>query len=144
MEGTMGAEQERVVREFLKCMEGLMDVEAMTALMTDDFVWQINVPLAKIVSGRDAARAEAERQSTMSTGMLPGSEIRSIASNDHTVFTERVDVVEVGGKRLTVHINGIFEVRDGKIAAWREYFDSTDFALQLGVDAKVLYEAVGT
>jgi limonene-1,2-epoxide hydrolase len=121
-----------------------MDVEAMTDLMSDDFVWQVNVPLAEVVVGRDAARAEAERQAARSTGMLPGSELRTIASNDRTVFTERVDVVEIAGKRVALHIAGLFEVRDGKVTAWREYFDGNDLARQLGVDADILYDDIGT
>ena len=54
----------------------------------------------------------------------------AIASNGRTVFTERVDVVQIGRRPITFHINGIFEVRDGKVSAWREYFDTTDPARQ--------------
>ena len=110
-----------------------MDTVSLNSLMTDDIVWQVNVPLAPAVVGREAARVELERQSTLSTGMLDGSEIRTIASSGGTVFTERVDVVEVAGQRAVFQINGIFEVRDGKIAAWREYFDTCDMAQQLGL-----------
>ena len=130
----MGVDQERVVLEFLRCAEGrTQDVEAMTARMTEDIVWRVNVPLSKVVQGRDAARAEIERQNTVSTGMLEGSEVVTIASNDNVVFTERVDVVELAGKQMTFRINGIFEVRDGQIAAWREYFDTCDMVQQLGM-----------
>lgn len=116
----------------------------MTSLMADDFVWQINVPLAPTLIGREAARAEIERQNLMVTGLLSGSELRAIASTDSLVFTERVDVVEIGRRRVTFFINGIFEVRDGKISAWREYFDALDPVQQLGVDASLFYEGIGT
>ena len=57
----MGAEDERVVREFLAATEGTsQDVDAMVALLDEDFVWQINVPLCGIVKGREAARALIE------------------------------------------------------------------------------------
>jgi limonene-1,2-epoxide hydrolase len=143
--GDLGTEEERVVREFLQATEGdQQDVDAMVSRMAEDIVWQVNVPLSAVVEGRDAARTEIERQNKRSTGMLMGSAVRSIASNDGTVFTERVDVVEIAGKRVALSINGIFEVRDGKIAAWREYFDSLDLAHQLGVDASILYDDIGT
>jgi limonene-1,2-epoxide hydrolase len=140
----MGAQQERVVLAFLRAFEGVtMDVEAMCALMSEDFVWQINVPLAPVVVGREAARAEIERQNTVSTGMLPGSEVRSIASTENTVFTERIDVVRIAGKTIPFHINGVFEIRDGEICAWREYFDSADAALRLGIDPNLFYVGIG-
>ena len=130
--------------EFLRATEGpTQDVRAMCALMSEDFVWQINVPSAPVIVGRDAARAEIERQNTVSTGMQPGSEVRSIASNEDTVFTERLDVVGIAGKTISFHINGVFEVRNGEICAWREYFDSADPAQRLGIDPKLFYAGVG-
>jgi limonene-1,2-epoxide hydrolase len=71
---------------------------------------------------------------TTSTGMLPGSEVHNIASSGGGVFTERTDVFEMGDKRITFRVNAVFEVVDGKIAAWREYYDSVDLARQLGVE----------
>jgi limonene-1,2-epoxide hydrolase len=145
MRGDVGAEEERLVRDFLAATEGAsQDVDAMVALLDKDFVWQINVPLCGIVEGREAARALIEQQNRRSTGLLEGSELRSIASNDEgTVFTERVDVVEIAGKRVALRITGIHEVRDGKITHWREYFDSLDLAQQVNADPSILYEGIG-
>jgi limonene-1,2-epoxide hydrolase len=141
----MGVEQEQVVLEFLEACTGrIMDVEAASRLMTDDIVWQVNVPLAQPIVGLDAARAELERQSKVSSGMLEGSELLAIASNGRTVFTERVDVVQIGRRPITFRISGIFEVRYDKVSAWREYFDTSDAARQLGVDPAAFYEGVGT
>ena len=44
------------------------------------------------------------------------------------------------GKRVTVHVNAIFEVEDGKIAAWREYYDSVALAKQLGIEPNLAVE----
>ena len=137
----MGTAQERVVLEFLGHGHGrAQDVESMTALMADDIVWQINVPSWEPRVGREAARKELLHQNTMSTGGLPGSEVRNIVSNDRLVFTERSDVFEMGDKRITLHVNAVFEVVDGKIAAWREYYDSVDLARQLGLDPNLVVE----
>ena len=51
-----------IVLDFVHAAYGEnMDVDAMAALMADDFVWQLNVPLSPIIYGRDAARAELEK-----------------------------------------------------------------------------------
>ncbi|GAB4143673.1 MAG: limonene-1,2-epoxide hydrolase family protein [Sphingomonadales bacterium] len=39
------------------------------------------------------------------------------------VFLERVDSLYFGDKRAVVPIIGVVEMRGGKVAAWREYYD---------------------
>ena len=137
----MGTEEERMALSFLHHAEGrTQDVDAMVGLMADDIVWQINVPSWRPRIGREAARKELEHQNGISTGLLAGSEIRTVASNDRSVFTERLDVFEMGDKQIRLHINGVLEVENGKITAWREYYDSADLATQIGVDVKFVVE----
>jgi limonene-1,2-epoxide hydrolase len=136
----VGAAEEKLVLEFLSYGHGHLDVDCMTAMMADDIVWQINVPTWKPRVGLEAAREELERQNTISTGDLPGSEVLNIASNDGVVFTERIGVFEMGDKRITMHLTAVYEVVDGKIAAWREYYDTVDLARQLGIDPTLLVE----
>src|ERR1700722_14289616 len=89
---------EQLVLDFLHAAYGQrMDVDAMTALMAEDFAWQLHVPLSPVIVGRDAARAELEKHSELSTGMIEGSEIRTVVSDGHTVVVERVDVNAMGG-----------------------------------------------
>jgi limonene-1,2-epoxide hydrolase len=45
-------------------------------------------------------------------------------------MNERVDVFEMGGKHVEVPVAGVFEIRGGKIAAWRDYFDLATFTKQ--------------
>ncbi len=132
------------MREFLDLSHGpTQNADGMSSLMTDDVVWHINMPLARAVVGREAARVEIERQNTISSGMLDGSEVLRVVSDGATVFTERIEINEINGRQVTFHINGVFEIRDGKIAAWRDYFDTCDMALQLGlpmgIDPRRLY-----
>jgi len=54
-----------------------------------------------------------------------------VASRGDVVLTERVRFV-VGGKEIALPVAGVFEVRDGKIAAWRDYFDMASYQQQLG------------
>jgi limonene-1,2-epoxide hydrolase len=138
----MGAAEEKLVLEFIGLGDGAQqDVDAIVALMTDDIVWEINVPTWKPRVGREAARQELANQNAASTGGLPGSEVLNIASNGGVVFTERIGVFETGGTRVSLRINAVYEVVEGRIAAWREYYDSVDLARQLGVDPTVVVEA---
>jgi limonene-1,2-epoxide hydrolase len=47
------------------------------------------------------------------------------------VLTERVDHFLVGGTRVSVPCTGIFELREGRIAAWHDYWDLRPFERQL-------------
>jgi limonene-1,2-epoxide hydrolase len=48
-----------------------------------------------------------------------------------TVLTERVDKFEVNGHWVELPVMGTFEVRSGRIQAWRDYFDLGDFQRQM-------------
>jgi limonene-1,2-epoxide hydrolase len=56
-----------------------------------------------------------------------------VAGNDDVVFTERLDwMVSKDGTRLgPVVVVSVTEFRDGKICAWRDYYDTTGFAHML-------------
>jgi limonene-1,2-epoxide hydrolase len=134
----MGSEQERVVLAFLKYADGQqIDIDGMVGLAADDISYTAGVPSTTHV-GVEALRAELENQKMIATGLLPGSEIRNVASDDRVVFVERIEVFEMGARRLALQIAGVFEVADGKIVAWRDYFDTADVAAQLGIDARHL------
>lgn len=53
----------------------------------------------------------------------------SIAEDGDKVLTERIDDLRAadGSLLASLRVMGIFEVRDGKIAAWRDYFDTLPF-----------------
>jgi limonene-1,2-epoxide hydrolase len=136
-------EIEQIVVDFIHAAYGeRMDIDAMTALMADDFVWQLHVPLSPVVVGRDAARAELEKHNELSTGMIEGSEIRTIASNNDTVVIERIDVNAMNGVAVKFYVPAIFEVRDGAITHWREYWDTAYVARQLGIDPAHMFDAL--
>ena len=43
------------------------------------------------------------------------------------MFTERVDRFRAGDTWLELPVCGVFEVRDGRITLWRDYFDLATF-----------------
>jgi len=46
-------------------------------------------------------------------------------------MNERVDRFKIGDKLVAIPVTGVFEVRAGKIAAWRDYFDLATWQNQL-------------
>ena len=47
------------------------------------------------------------------------------------VLTERTDNFKIGEKWVSIRVMGIFELRDGKLIAWRDYFDAAQFQSQM-------------
>ena len=44
------------------------------------------------------------------------------------VLNERTDYINTGDGQLALPVCGVFEVRDGRIARWSDYFDMGQFA----------------
>ncbi len=53
--------------------------------------------------------------------------IHHIATDGSSVLTERTDALIFGPLRLQFWVCGTFEVHDGRITVWRDYFDAFDF-----------------
>ena len=109
---------ETVVRAFCALMPtGALD--RLRPMLTDDVVYH-NIPMEPAV-GLDATLAAID----LFFSMFEGVEFRitALAADGPRVLTERVDVFALGGRVAELPVMGIFEVRDGRIAAWRDYFD---------------------
>jgi len=55
----------------------------------------------------------------------------NIAANGPIVLTERVDVFTLPGKSFELQVMGTFEITEGRITAWRDYFDQQQFASRM-------------
>jgi limonene-1,2-epoxide hydrolase len=133
----MGLEQEAVVRAFMAEMEceqqDAAQVERVVSHMAPDARFHVYAWEDPLV-GLDAIRAELLRQASVFRNLR--IDIVTIASAGQLVFTERLDSMILRGEPLTAHIAGVFEVNtDGKIAIWRDYFDSREVAAQVGADS---------
>jgi limonene-1,2-epoxide hydrolase len=122
----MSADPVDVVTRFCKTWESV-DLEALMEFFADDAVYH-NIPMAP-VEGKDAIR-------TTIAGFTGGVdriefELLAIAANGGTVLTERVDRFVRPDKTMSLPVMGTFEVVDGKIVAWRDYFDLQQFMAQL-------------
>lgn len=118
---TVGDEQV-VVEAFLAALEDL-DISGALALCADDVVYQ-NVPLPP-ARGKSAVAKQLAGMAKVGTGFEV--EMRNIAANGPVVLTERVDVLKRGSFAMEFWVCGTFEVRDGKIVLWRDYFDWPTF-----------------
>lgn len=49
-----------------------------------------------------------------------------LASKGGYVFTERIDRLKAGDKLFDLPVSGTLQVVNGKIVAWRDYFDLED------------------
>lgn len=101
--------------------------EEFASYFTDNAVWS-NAPWPP-VEGRDAIR-ETLRRGSQKMKALPW-ELRHIAAYENVVMTERIDRFLVGDTQIRVPCMGIFELQNGKIAAWRDYWDLREFERQL-------------
>jgi limonene-1,2-epoxide hydrolase len=48
----------------------------------------------------------------------------NVAVCGNVVLTERIDTFTVAGTTTPLPVTGTFEIVDGKVAAWRDYFDT--------------------
>lgn len=118
----MADDNEQTVRAFCEAF-ARGDIDEILGFFAEGAVYH-NIPMEPAV-GADAIRGVL---SMFLTG--PGSvdfEMRNIATNGDVVFTERVDRLSFGGRDVALPVAGVFELRDGKIAAWRDYFDMAAF-----------------
>jgi limonene-1,2-epoxide hydrolase len=103
-----------------------MDFDAIIAAL-DENVRYHNIPLQPI-QGREAVRAylqEAWRFDEVDW------QLTHAAADGNVVLTERIDNFVINGRPVSLPIMGAFEVRDGRIVAWRDYFDLSDYRAQL-------------
>src|SRR5690606_19666765 len=96
------------------------DLDRILAAMTEDCFYH-NIPWPPM-NGHGEIRAGLE----MFLG--DAEEIEWIVSHaaesaSGVVLTERVDRFRIKGRWLEMPVMGTFELRDGRIARWRDYFD---------------------
>ena len=116
-------ENEHLVREFCKSWES-KDPRQILAYFAPDAVYH-NIPMAPL-------KGHEEIEGFLSfLGMVEKIrfEILELLANGRLVFAERVDHFHFAdGRSLDLPVCGVFEIKGGKIASWRDYFDAAPFA----------------
>jgi limonene-1,2-epoxide hydrolase len=130
----MGAAQEEIIERFLEAWgDGQLErpnTEAIGAALNEDVSWQLWMPGGPTLRGKAAVLADIERQLAFATHM--NCSVITMTSDDTTVITERLDTFRSGARVIEHSLCAVFELDDdGKITAWREYFDVADLNRQL-------------
>ena len=116
-----------LIRRFCDEFAKGSSVDEIVAYFTDDAVYH-NIPVEPAV-GPEAIKAVF---SMFTTGVdRMEFKILNIVGEGNVVLTERVDVFVMPNVTIELPVMGAFEVRDGKIAKWRDYFDLNQYMSQL-------------
>ncbi|MCV7028859.1 limonene-1,2-epoxide hydrolase family protein [Mycobacterium sherrisii] len=115
----------RTVERFLNALQDV-DLDAAEAALDENLVYQ-NVGLPTI-HGRRRAMQLFRRMDGRAGFEV---KIHRIAADGAAVLTERSDALIFGPLRLQFWVCGVFEVHDGRITLWRDYFDFFDMTKAL-------------
>jgi limonene-1,2-epoxide hydrolase len=107
---------------FSEGKEGLYDSVRKT--FTPKTVWE-NVGLAVTTGPEEAIELAKQFEQQMGVASV-AVEVKTIAATGNSVLTERIDhLLSADGTEVEGSaVMGAFEVEDGKIIAWRDYFDT--------------------
>lgn len=118
----VGATPDSLINDFIAALVR-RDLDLACSMVSADFEYD-NVPIGKTI-GPEGLRATLTGFFGM-CGRIDWEVIRQVAHGDvsrGTVLNERDDRVEIHGELRSLPVAGVFEVRDGLITLWRDYFD---------------------
>lgn len=115
---------EEIILQFMTALT-TNDAAKLIEYFADDTMYQ-NMPLPPAY-GRDAVEQTLAGLFTVMS--IDAVETFHIGSSNGLVYAERVDVLRAlsTGKSYPLPILGVFQVADGKITGWRDYFDLREF-----------------
>ncbi|GAB3575433.1 limonene-1,2-epoxide hydrolase family protein [Amycolatopsis endophytica] len=114
------ADPKSTVTSFLTALEH-DDLDGALSFVHAEVVYQ-NVPLPP-ARGVEAVEKQLRMLSRYRIGFE--ARVHHIAADGPIVLTERTDVLRAGSWDARFWVCGTFEVRDGRIVLWRDYFDWT-------------------
>jgi limonene-1,2-epoxide hydrolase len=112
------SQNSEIIREFIQVWSEL-DTDKLVSYFTSDGVYH-NMPMGP-VAGQDNLRKFIGE--FLSAWTATDWELLNLVESGDIVIAERMDRTQVGDKRVDLPCCGVFEMRDGKIAVWRDYFD---------------------
>jgi limonene-1,2-epoxide hydrolase len=121
-----------VVRRFCAAWSDNLATSELASFFTYDAVYH-NIPLEP-VTGREAIANTIDSFIRPGAPGIEGIDFRviNIVAEGPVVMTERVDVFKLSSNSFELPVMGVFEVNDGKITAWRDYFDMGQFTSRMG------------
>ncbi len=110
-----------IVRPFLKALEQL-DYEAAMIFVADQCEY-VNPPPLPTVHGPAGIRSVLEP--FFAPTLHNEFKLLRQAEQGSTVFMERLDRHQLADRWVELPVTGVFDIQDGKITYWRDYFDAT-------------------
>ncbi len=117
---------DELVRTFINHVEA-KDLDVACALMSDDCEYD-NVPMSKVF-GIEAVK-QILGPFTSGCSEIDWVIVRQSSAGDMTsgvVLNERIDRFKMGERWGELPLAGGFEIKNGKIVLWRDYFDLATF-----------------
>jgi limonene-1,2-epoxide hydrolase len=136
---------ELAIERLFKSLSGKSpDFDAVFSMFAvDSYYWALT-PVSPQRRGPQAIVDDLKKQLAIGGDLESGPPYALVSSNNHVVL-ERMDYVTVTQtqRRVGVRICAVFEFDDaGKITAWREYWDKTYCAEQMGFTTEQVREAI--
>lgn len=125
----MPSQAETCVRAFLESWKR-KDLEEIMSYLAPDAVYH-NVPVPPL-HGEKAIREVF--QYFVDHFDEADLEVLRLAADGPIVFAERIDHFRLEDRKLDLPVTGVFEVRDGKIVTFRDYFDLATFVRGTGLE----------
>lgn len=118
------ANNEQVVKDFIAAFARLNADEIM-AFFTEDGVYH-NIPWPPAIGKAEVRKVIEGFVKDMKMTSAKFEVLHQLASGN-LVMNERVDYLTIDGKKVALPVAGVFEIENGKIKAWRDYFDVETF-----------------
>jgi limonene-1,2-epoxide hydrolase len=120
-------ESAKIVRAFVdRWFKG--DLDQTMSYLTEDVTWW-NVPMEPI-TGQAKSREFLAPFVHKDPRVVPftfRTEVKQTLADGPNVVIERVDSFDINGKKWQIPVVAVFEVKNGKIAVWKDYFDMGQF-----------------
>ena len=121
-------QSETVVRSFAGAWTR-RDVDGICSMLSPDCIWKnpTSPPYVGPEAIREVITGAIQRADAIEMDFLA----LSTTADGNAVLCERLDAMIYGEQRVPIPVMGIFEVRDGLITAWRDYFDQGSYRKNL-------------
>jgi limonene-1,2-epoxide hydrolase len=136
---------ERAVEKLFQLLSGKSpDFDGVAAMLAADAYYWALTPVSPQRRGPKEIVDDLKKQLALGGDLESGPPFALVSSNNHVVL-ERTDYVTIAAtqKRAGMRICTVFEFDDaGKVTAWREYWDQTYAAQQMGFTADQVHNAI--
>lgn len=114
----VGTDNVAIITEFVEAWSRL-DADELSGYFTEDGCYH-NMPMGP-VAGRENVRDMIAAFTSDWTATQ--WDLLNIVGSGDVVIAERLDRTQAGEKAVELPCTGVFEMEDGKIKMWRDYFD---------------------